>query len=131
MSEAKRLIIGVAGTGMIPTKADNPAVPLTAQEIAEDCARCYALGAGYFHLHARDANGQPAWKTDIYREIVLRVRDKCPQAVLCVSTSGRTFKTFEERAAVLDLDGDARPDMASLALGSLNFPGRPRSPIPL
>jgi uncharacterized protein (DUF849 family) len=122
MTQANGLIINLAGTGMIPSKADNPSVPLTPREIAEDCARCYALGASSFHLHARDESGQASWKPDIYRDIVLRVRDQCPGAVICVSTSGRTFKTFEQRAAVLDLDGDAKPDMASLTLGSLNFP---------
>ena len=119
-----KLIINLAGTGMIPGKLDNPAVPMTPREIADDCARCSALGASLFHLHARDDSGQPTWKPEIYREVVLRVREKCPDAVLCVSTSGRTFKTFEERSAVLDLDGDAKPDMASLTLGSLNFPSQ-------
>jgi uncharacterized protein (DUF849 family) len=117
-----KLIVNLAGTGMIPSKADNPAVPITPREIAEDCSRCHALGASLFHLHARDENGQPTWKPEIYREVVLRVRERCPDAVICVSTSGRTFKALEERAAVLDLDGDAKPDMASLTLGSLNFP---------
>jgi 3-keto-5-aminohexanoate cleavage enzyme len=117
-----KLIINLAGTGMIPSKADNPAVPVTPHEIADDCARCHVLGASVFHLHARDDDGQATWKPEIYREIILRVREKCPGAVICVSTSGRTFKAFEQRAAVLDLDGDAKPDMASLTLGSLNFP---------
>ncbi len=118
------LIINLAGTGMVPSKADNPAVPIAPREIAEDCGRCYQLGASVFHLHARDETGAPTWRPEVYREIVERVRERCPGAVLCVSTSGRTFKRFEERAAVLGLDGDARPDMASLTLGSLNFPGQ-------
>jgi 3-keto-5-aminohexanoate cleavage enzyme len=97
-------------------------VPITPREIADDCARCYELGASVFHLHARDEDGAPTWRPEIYRRIIEAVRERCPGAVLCVSTSGRNFKRFEERAAVLDLDGDARPDMASLTLGSLNFP---------
>ena len=109
---------------MIPTQAANSAVPITPREIAEDCAVCLGLGASTFHLHARDEAGQPSWRPDIYREIVLAVREKCPGAVVCVSTSGRTFSEFEKRAAVLDLEGDAKPEMASLTLGSLNFPGQ-------
>ena len=119
-----KLIVNLAGTGMVPGKADNPAVPITPPEIASDCARCYALGASILHLHARDEQGRPTWKPEIYREIVLRVREHCPDAVICLSTSGRNFKEFEQRAAVLDLDGDAKPDMASLTLGSLNFPSQ-------
>jgi 3-keto-5-aminohexanoate cleavage enzyme len=118
------LIINLAGTGMVPTKADNPAVPITPQEIAADCARCYALGVSVFHLHARDESGAPTWQPEVYRRIVEGVRARCPDAVICVSTSGRNFKRFEERSAVLDLAGDARPDMASLTLGSLNFPSQ-------
>jgi 3-keto-5-aminohexanoate cleavage enzyme len=118
------LIINLAGTGMVPTKADNSAVPITPEEIAEDCARCHALGVSIFHLHARDEAGAPTWRPEVYRRIVLGVRARCPDAILCVSTSGRNFKRFEERSAVLELDGDARPDMASLTLGSLNFPSQ-------
>ncbi len=114
--------MNAALTGMVPTKADNPAVPVSAEEIAADAERVVAAGAAILHLHARDEDGSPTWRTDVYREIVHCVRDRCPDAVICVSTSGRTFKTFEERAAVLDLDGDEAPELASLTLGSLNFP---------
>ncbi len=107
---------------MIPTKADNPHVPLTYKEIADDCARCYGAGASIFHVHARDDEGRPTYLRQRYREVLLAVRERCPDAILCVSTSGRTFKEFEQRSAVLDLKGDAKPDMASLTLGSMNFP---------
>lgn len=117
-----KLIINLAGTGMVPTKADNPHVPVTPDEIAADCGRCFDAGASILHLHARDADGRPTWLPDVYREVVVRVRRRCPGAILCVSTSGRTFGRFEQRSAVLDLDGEAKPDMASLTLGSMNFP---------
>jgi uncharacterized protein (DUF849 family) len=119
---ASKLIINAAMTGMVPTKADNPAVPVTPAEIEEDARACRRAGAAIFHLHARRTDGSPAYEAEIYREIVVRVRSSCPDAVICVSTSGRTFKEFEQRSEVLSLDGDARPEMASLTLGSLNFP---------
>ena len=50
------------------------------------------------------------------------VRERCPDVIVCVSTSGRTFGELEQRAAVLDLEGDLKPELASLTLGSLNFP---------
>jgi uncharacterized protein (DUF849 family) len=117
-----KLIINAAMTGMVPTQADNPHVPITPDEIAQDCHRCYQAGASIFHLHARDEQGYPTYRADIYREIVSEVRQLCPEAVLCVSTSGRIFKLLEQRMEVLDLEGEARPEMASLTLGSLNFP---------
>ena len=120
--ESKKLIINFAPTGMVPMKSDNAHVPLTPAEIADDCRQCCALGASILHLHARDTDGKPTWKPEVYREIILRVREVCPDAVICVSTSGRSFNQFEYRSAVLDLEGDAKPEMASLTLGSLNFP---------
>jgi uncharacterized protein (DUF849 family) len=117
-----KLIINVALTGMVPGKNDNPNVPITPDEIADDCHRCYGAGASVFHLHARDENGKPTYGSELYRDIITKVRNKCPDAVICASTSGRVFKSFEQRSQVLNLDGSARPDMASLTLGSLNFP---------
>jgi len=117
-----KLIINAAITGMVPQKSDNPQVPLTIDEIAEDCHRCYQAGAAIFHLHARDKEGNPTYKREVYQEIVRKVRAQCPDAIICVSTSGRLFKTFEQRSQVLELEGDLKPDMASLTLGSLNFP---------
>lgn len=116
------LIVNLAPTGMVPSVRDNASLPVTAEAIAADAARCRALGASIVHLHARDADGTATWRPEIYREIIVAVRRQAPDLVICVSTSGRTFKAFEQRAAVLDLDGDARPEMASLTLGSMNFP---------
>ena len=118
------LIVNAALTGMVPTKDDNPSVPLSPAEIAEDAARVVGAGAAIVHLHARDEEGVPTWHPDAYRRIVHEVRARCPDVVVCVSTSGRRFTAFEERSAVLDLDGDERPELASLTLGSLNFPGQ-------
>ena len=118
----KPLIINLAPTGMVPTRAQNPSVPVTAEQISEDAARCRASGASIFHLHAREADESPTYRSDVYREIILGVRSRVPDAIICVSTSGRNFKTFEQRSEVLSLDGDAQPEMASLTLGSMNFP---------
>jgi 3-keto-5-aminohexanoate cleavage enzyme len=117
-----KLIVNAALTGMVPTKADNPAVPVTPDEIAEDARRCRDAGASIVHLHARDGDARPTYRGDVYRKVIEKVRDVCPDIIVCVSTSGRTWPDFEPRAEVLDLDGDAKPEMASLTLGSLNFP---------
>ena len=118
----EKLIINLAVTGMVHSKADTPHLPVTPEEIARDCQRCRALGASVVHLHARDAEGVPTHEPEIYARIVDRVRTACPDLIICVSTSGRRVREFEKRSAVLDLKGDLKPDMASLTLGSLNFP---------
>lgn len=122
MSRSTGLILNIAPTGMVPTTADNPYVPVTPEAIAADCAACYEAGGSIFHLHARDSDESPTYRAEVYREIILAVRARCPDGIICVSTSGRTHKLFEQRSEVLGLDGDAKPEMASLTLGSMNFP---------
>ena len=120
MSLDDKLIINAALTGMVPTPQDNPHVPVSPDEIARDVRRCRDAGASIVHLHARDAAGAPTYDADVYREILQRVRAACPDVILCVSTSGRIFRQFEQRSAVLELE-DPKPEMASLTLGSMNF----------
>ncbi len=118
----KPVIINVAPTGMVPTTADNPHVPVTPAQIAADCERCMTAGGAIFHLHARDTDESATYRADVYREIISAVKSKCPGVIICVSTSGRTHKEFWQRSEVLDIDGDEKPEMASLTLGSMNFP---------
>lgn len=115
--------IVLAPTGMVPTRAMTPHVPLTPREIAADVAAAAAIGISSVHLHARDEAGEPAWDKNIYAEIIGRVREAAPDVVINVSTSGRTWSELEKRADVLALDGDLKPEMASLTLSSLNFIG--------
>lgn len=119
----KPLIINLACTGVIPTRAMNPHVPLSHAEIVEDVAECLELGVQMVHLHARDDDGVQTGDPEPYGRLVESIR-KLPggrEAVLCVTTSGRMNPGFEERSRILDLSGDAKPDMASLTLSSLNF----------
>jgi 3-keto-5-aminohexanoate cleavage enzyme len=83
------LIINLAGTGAVPTRRESPRVPLTPDEISEDCAQCCRRGATIVHLHARESDGTPSCRVEIYREIVRKVRAAAPDAIVCVSTSGR------------------------------------------
>jgi 3-keto-5-aminohexanoate cleavage enzyme len=117
-----KLIINLAPTGMVPTTADNPAVPVDTDSIVATCADCCEAGASIVHIHARDEKQSPAWQSERYNEIVRGVRARCPDTIICVTTSGRTHGAFEQRSDVLNLEGLAKPDMASLTLGSLNFP---------
>jgi uncharacterized protein (DUF849 family) len=115
------LIVNAALTGMVPQRDRVPHVPVTAEQIVEDAEACFAAGATILHLHARDAAGAPEWRREAYEAFIPEVRRRCPGVIVCVTTSGRTFGELEKRADVLALKGDAKPDMASLTLGSLNF----------
>lgn len=115
------LILNLAPTGMIPTKDQTPHVPITPDEIADTIYQLKDY-ISIAHLHAREENGVPTYKKNIYAEIIDKVRTKCgPDIIICVSTSGRNFKEFEKRSEVLELTGDLKPDSASLTLSSLNF----------
>ena len=118
----QKLIITAAITGMVPRKADSPHVPITPEEIIADAEVCFNAGAAVLHLHARDGEENPTYKAEAYKEFVPEIRRRCPGVIINITTSGRDFNTFEARSEVLNLTSDSRPDMASLTLGSNNFP---------
>jgi uncharacterized protein (DUF849 family) len=122
MRAPEPLIINLALTGMVPTKEQTPHVPLTCDEILEDVAACRELGVSMIHVHARDAAGVPTQRADTFAPIVRRIRALDPELVVVVTCSGRSDPALDSRAEVLTLTGDAKPDMASLTLGSNNFP---------
>ena len=121
-TSTESLVINVCLSGNITNKSINPHVPGNLQEITEDAAQVLEAGASILHIHAYEADGTPDWRPESFARIFETIRADYPEAVLVATTSGRLHKDFEKRAAVLDLDNDAKPDMASLTLGSLNFP---------
>ncbi len=115
-------IFNFTPTGMIPTKKMTPHVPITPKEIIQQVDEAADLGINMVHLHARDMDtGEPTWHKDVYARIIAGIRNRHPNLIICVSTSGRNFNEFEKRSDVLDLKGDMKPDFASLTLSSLNF----------
>jgi 3-keto-5-aminohexanoate cleavage enzyme len=114
-------VINVALTGMTGRRDRVPHLPVTAEQIADDAQACFRAGATVLHVHARDADEQPDWRRAAYAELIPELRRRCPGVVVCATTSGRDVAEVDKRGDVLELDGDARPDMASLTLGSLNF----------
>ena len=118
---AEPLIINLAPTGMVPTKDQTPHVPVSPDEIIEDVERCRALGASIVHVHARDEQGRPTHRREYFAPVIEGIRRLDPELIVCATCSGRLVTELDERADVLELEGDARPDMASLTLGSNNF----------
>lgn len=96
-------------------------MPVAADEIIEDVVMAYSLGITSVHVHARDESERPAWQKDYARDIFRGIRATCPDLVICATTSGRLEGDPVKRADVLSLEGEERPDMASLTLSSMNF----------
>ena len=121
LSSYPPLIINVALTGMVPTKISTPYVPTSVDEIIEDAIKVHDAGAQIVHIHARDKDNLPTPETSYYEKIISSLHRVRPELLCCVTTSGRNWSDFERRAEVLYLTGHAKPDMASLTLGSVNF----------
>jgi 3-keto-5-aminohexanoate cleavage enzyme len=117
-----RFILNFTPTGLIPTREMTPFVPVTPSEIVEQVLEVKDLGVSMVHLHAREPDGgEPTCKKEIYADIIRGIRKKDRDLILCVSTSGRIQTEFEKRSECLEIDGDLKPDCASLTLSSLNF----------
>ena len=110
-------IISVAITGSVPQKADNPAVPISVSEQIESTHEAFEAGAALVHVHVRGEQGEPSSDPERFRAVQAGVRQHCPGMIIQFSTGGRG-RGLGERGAMLYL----RPDMASLATGSVNFP---------
>lgn len=121
---AEPVIINVCLSGNVPTKETSPHLPVSVEEIVEDAVSVLECGASMLHIHARNSDGAPAWQPEIYGRIFEGIRRQQPEAVLVATTSGRQHSSLEKRSAVLALSGAAKPDLASLTLGSMNFPGQ-------
>ena len=112
-------IISVAITGSLPKKRDNPAVPISVAEQVESTHEAFEAGATLVHLHVRKDDETPSSDVDRFASVLDGIRKHCPGMITQVSTGGRSG-TGRERGAMLCL----KPDMASLATGSVNFPTR-------
>jgi uncharacterized protein (DUF849 family) len=116
------LIINFTPTGMIPMLDATPKVPVACDEIIDQVLEVSELGVNMVHLHAREGEtGLPAYRKELYAEIIHGIRRKNKDLVISVSTSGRNVFEFEKRSEALELHGELKPDLGSLTLSSLNF----------
>ncbi len=112
-------IICVAITGSVATQKDNPAVPITIAQQIESTQESFEAGAAIAHCHVRDENGNPTVDPDRYAKLKEGLEKYCPGMIIQLSTGGRSG-AGRDRGGMLSL----APDMASIAVGSNNFPTR-------
>jgi len=112
-------IICVAITGSLPTKANNPAVPITIEEQIESTQEAFEVGATIAHCHVRDDEGKPTSDPERFARLKEGLEAHCPGMIVQLSTGGRSG-AGQARGGMLPLS----PDMASLSVGSNNFPTR-------
>jgi uncharacterized protein (DUF849 family) len=112
-------IICVAITGSLPTKANNPAVPITIAEQIDSTHEAFEAGASIVHAHVRNDDQTPSSDPEKFAALKEGLEKHCPGMIIQFSTGGRSG-AGQARGAMLRL----RPDMASLSVGSNNFPTR-------
>lgn len=112
-------IICVAITGSLPTKENNPAVPITISEQIESTHEAFEAGATIAHCHVRDDEGKPTSDPKRFEKLKEGLEKYCKGMIVQLSTGGRSG-AGQARGGMLPL----KPDMASLSVGSNNFPTR-------
>ena len=113
-----KVIISCAVTGSVHTPAMSPYLPLTPDDIAQQAIDAAKAGAAILHLHARDpADGRPTPDPKVFDRFVPRI-EQATDAVINITTGGSTRMTLEERLAY---PLQAKPEMCSLNMGSMNF----------
>ena len=112
-------IICVAITGSLPTKDNNPAVPISIEEQVESTHEAFEAGATIAHCHVRDDEGRPTSDPERFGRLKEGIETHCPGMIVQLSTGGRSG-AGRERGGMLPL----APDVASLSVGSNNFPTR-------
>ncbi|MFN2306038.1 MAG: 3-keto-5-aminohexanoate cleavage protein [Paracoccaceae bacterium] len=112
-------IICVAITGSLPTKVNNPAVPISVAEQVESTQEAFEAGATICHAHVRNDDETPSSDPDRFAALKEGLEKHCPGMIIQFSTGGRSG-AGQTRGGMLPL----KPDMASLSVGSNNFPTR-------
>ncbi|RTL27291.1 MAG: 3-keto-5-aminohexanoate cleavage protein [Burkholderiales bacterium] len=111
-----KLIITAALTGAEVRREQQPALPITPEEIGIAAAECAQAGAGIVHVHARHPDGTPTQDKQVYHQIIKEVHRRC-DVIVQISTGGAVGMTPQERLDPVSL----RPEMATLSMGSVNF----------
>ena len=111
------LILTAAITGAETTKGQQPNLPVTPKEQAEDAIKCWEVGVRVIHLHVREDDGTPTQRLERFKESIEAIREAVPEMIIQISTGGAVGESFEKRMAPLTL----KPDMATLNGGTLNF----------
>ena len=114
-----KLIITSCICGAEVTKAINPSVPYTVDEIAREAKSAYDAGASIIHLHVREDDGTPTQSAARFKACIDAIKAVCPDVIIQPSTGGAVGMSNDERLQPITLN----PEMATLDCGTCNFGG--------
>ncbi len=112
-----KIIISAALTGAATNRSHCPAIPYTPEELGEEARRAHEAGASIVHIHAREDDGVPSWRPEVFEAIQREVRKHCPDILINWST-GAIGLSLAERTAHLPI---TKPEMAAFNMGSMNY----------
>lgn len=110
----KPLLIMVAPNGARRTKADHPALPMTADELAETARQCLAAGAAAIHVHVRDTSGRHTLDAALYRDAIAAIRERT-QGVMAIQITTEAVGLYSPREQ-MDLVRALHPVSVSIGL---------------
>jgi 3-keto-5-aminohexanoate cleavage enzyme len=113
-------IVTAAIVGAETTRAQNPNLPLSADELAAEAERCAQAGAAVIHLHVRDEEGRASQEGKRFRDAIRKIRART-DVIIQTSTGGAVGMSVAERAGPLECTGADAPEMATLNVGTINF----------
>lgn len=113
----KKLVLSAALTGAATTRKNCPYIPYTPVEIAEEGKRAVDAGASILHIHAREDNGMPSWRLEVFQAIHEEVRQRCPNVIINYSTGAIGVPLETRIGHILPI----KPDMAAFNMGSMNY----------
>lgn len=112
-----KLVLSAAITGVVTDRSDCPYIPYTPVEMAEEARRAVDAGASIVHIHAREDDGAPSMRAEVYRQIHEEVRKLCPD-VMINYTTGAIGISDQERVQHIE---ELEPDIAGFNIGSMNY----------
>jgi uncharacterized protein (DUF849 family) len=131
----RKTILTCAVTGNLTRPDQTPHLPITPEQIANECLAAAEAGAAVVHIHVRDPlTGKPSMEIDHYRDVVDRIRRQRADLVINLTTGpggryvpseddpkiyapGTTLLPPEKRVEHIAL---IRPDICSLDLNTMN-----------
>jgi 3-keto-5-aminohexanoate cleavage enzyme len=109
-------VVTCALTGVLANRRQCPSIPYTPVEIAEEAKRAYDAGAAVVHIHARNDDGSPTFRPEVFAAIKREVRERCP--IILNYSTGTILEDVSEQCAYLE---GSRPEIAALNMGTMNY----------
>lgn len=116
MEIMEKMIVTAAVTGGVTSRKDNPNLPIFHEEIANEVYDCWKAGAAIAHIHARELDGTPSQRVELYQEIVEKIRERCDIIINLTTTGWGHNGNDEDRWNHLV----CKPEMATFTPGSMN-----------